>query len=774
MNTPLKVALIAAAVSLAMAGAVQAANVGPGQTKVIAAGDATNWWHVNNGVLMVGPGAKTRNVSTSDGATIRFDHADAELDGYFGISISDASTLEMVGSTAYNGVERALTLGVGYSPIHGYRGGTASIISSTLSGLGLGASVNNGTLRLADTTLEGRADPTTTDMFSGNGLWLISGGKVDITEGSQVVGDNHGIWSEFNLAGGVNPTGMEVVIDASTVEGRTGAAIFVPDDVNHQSDPSEVNFTVRNGGQLKAGNGNLLQVDATDATVGLRLENTALVGNIVSAAGSIVDVALADGARLQGRIQGATSLALADSVWALTGDSTIGALANGSGGHIVLGDGSALHTLTVAGDYHGDGGAITFNTVLAGDDAASDRLVVGGDTSGQTQVVVNNLGGQGAQTVQGIALVDVGGASNGTFDLAGRAVGGQYEYFLRKDAGNGNWYLRSELPTPPNPCDADPSLPDCTTVVPVPVLRPEAGAYLANLQAGGSMFGIGFQARNAGRSTGRAWARVDGARTGFDAVERQLDVHGNRQSLNVGVDLLRGQNGSAAGVMFATGNASSTATNALTGYYARGKVRGNAAGIYATWRAGNAEDANAGFHLDGSLQRARFRNSVDGLALASERYDSGAWQGAIEAGQAFGIHRSATARLYLEPYLQVGRTRWDDVRHTEANGTVVTAGDADGTFGRVGLRLSGVSQWGEGAVQVQPYVSANWLHDGTNRTVHMDGQAIQARIPQGRAEFSGGASLRFGNGWSASAGLTLQHAAGYHQTSAQLGMSYTW
>ncbi|MNN98577.1 AIDA-I autotransporter precursor [compost metagenome] len=54
---------------------------------------------------------------------------------------------------------------------------------------------------------------------------------------------------------------------------------------------------------------------------------------------------------------------------------------------------------------------------------------------------VSNINGAGAQTVNGIRLVQVGGASNGTFALQGRAVGGMYEYFLRKGtpaAANGN------------------------------------------------------------------------------------------------------------------------------------------------------------------------------------------------------------------------------------------------------------------------------------------------------------------------------------------------
>ncbi|MBK0014837.1 autotransporter domain-containing protein, partial [Stenotrophomonas sp. S41] len=65
------------------------------------------------------------------------------------------------------------------------------------------------------------------------------------------------------------------------------------------------------------------------------------------------------------------------------------------------------------------------------------------------------------------------------------------------------------------------------------------------------------------------------------------------------------------------------------------------------------------------------RNRVEGIGLASERYDSRAWQGAVETGYAFRLGIASNGGIYLEPQLQVGYSRWDDDRHTETNGTVV-------------------------------------------------------------------------------------------------------
>lgn len=87
--------------------------------------------------------------------------------------------------------------------------------------------------------------------------------------------------------------------------------------------------------------------------------------------------------------------------------------------------------------------------MLGDDSSATDKLIVTGNTSGDTGVVVNNVRGRGAQTADGIEIVHVGGQSDGNFRLQNRAVAGAWEYFLHKgNAGgtDGNWYLRSELP----------------------------------------------------------------------------------------------------------------------------------------------------------------------------------------------------------------------------------------------------------------------------------------------------------------------------------------
>ena len=140
----------------------------------------------------------------------------------------------------------------------------------------------------------------------------------------------------------------------------------------------------------------------------------------------------------------------------------------------IVAPGNSIGTLTVAGNYVGNGGTLEIESVLGGDNSATDRLVVTGDTSGSTNVRVINVGGTGAQTVEGIKVVDVGGASNGAFSLLGdyviqgqqAVVGGAYAYTLQQNGvstpADGDWYLRSSLVNPPAsaPASAWTAVPD--------------------------------------------------------------------------------------------------------------------------------------------------------------------------------------------------------------------------------------------------------------------------------------------------------------------------
>ncbi|WP_309086696.1 autotransporter outer membrane beta-barrel domain-containing protein, partial [Chelativorans sp.] len=145
----------------------------------------------------------------------------------------------------------------------------------------------------------------------------------------------------------------------------------------------------------------------------------------------------------------------------LGGVGRLGPTTLSSGGTIA--PGNSIGTLTVAGDYVGTGGLLEIETELGDDSSPTDLLHVTGSTSGDTDVRVINLGGSGAQTDEGIRIVQVDGSSDGAFSLLGdyvfqgeqAVVAGAYAYRLYQgsvsDPTDGDWYLRSAAVPDPDP-----------------------------------------------------------------------------------------------------------------------------------------------------------------------------------------------------------------------------------------------------------------------------------------------------------------------------------
>jgi len=123
----------------------------------------------------------------------------------------------------------------------------------------------------------------------------------------------------------------------------------------------------------------------------------------------------------------------------------------------------AGNTIVVNGDYVGQGGEVRLDTVMADDASATDKLKINGNSAGNSYLKIVNSGGAGAQTVEGIKVIEVAGTSLGTFSLLGdyvhngqqAVVQGAYAYKLYQGAPSspqdGNWYLRSQLVTPNTP-----------------------------------------------------------------------------------------------------------------------------------------------------------------------------------------------------------------------------------------------------------------------------------------------------------------------------------
>ncbi|MDG2516491.1 autotransporter outer membrane beta-barrel domain-containing protein [Lysobacter soli] len=612
--------------------------------------------------------------------------------------------------------------------------------------------------------------------------------------GVALSGGASAILTNTMVEAGRNAIGFEAApspLDAEATIVVTGGALHSADaTVGAVSGKGTV--TLADGVQIANGNGTLAQVNP-DAALTLNLDDVQTAGNLAALAGGVLDFNLRNGSSLSGTAFNANNAALdATSLWTLTGNSVVASMHNGGTIAFTAPAGGAFKQLVVDGNYTGDAGRLALNTVLGGDSSTTDKLVVHGDTAGSTDVTINNVGGTGARTANGIQVVQVDGASNGTFTLAGRASAGAYEYLLYKGGvatpADGDWYLRSALRTDPTPTAPDPAetggpAPVAPVVPAAPLYRPEPAAYLANQAASVGMFEHSMHDRmgeaNLGQRgdddrTSAAWARVVRNQMDGTTGEGQLDAGTDVSVLQIGGEIARWNDDSRfhVGVMGGTGRADTDVTSSLLDWRSKGKVIGYNLGVYGTWFA-NATSAT-GLYLDGWLQYGRYDNKVQGDYLAEEHYNASTWAASMEAGYAFALNDDGKTRFFIEPQAQAIFTDYSASQHRESNGTRVDDVEAGGLTTRVGVRFYAHAANAQQNV-VQPFVTLNWWHDNDRNAMSFNDTTLELQWPRDRYETKLGLQAQLGGGWMGWGNLGLVYGArDYRDVTGQLGLNYRW
>ncbi|EJL3596459.1 autotransporter outer membrane beta-barrel domain-containing protein, partial [Salmonella enterica] len=194
----------------------------------------------------------------------------------------------------------------------------------------------------------------------------------------------------------------------------------------------------RGAGTLILGAQNTYSGDTDVQEGALWLAETATIGSAGSAQAINIAANAAFGghnATVNGHVNNLGSLYFADT-FTVNGD-----VVNSSA--MISGSDQPNNTLTIAGNYTGNDGHLYLNTQLGDDSSPTDKLIVTGDTAGSTTLHITNVNGLGAQTVNGIEVIEVGGQSDGDFRLyKGHVDINAWTYTLKQDGGD--WYLRSE------------------------------------------------------------------------------------------------------------------------------------------------------------------------------------------------------------------------------------------------------------------------------------------------------------------------------------------
>lgn len=552
--------------------------------------------------------------------------------------------------------------------------------------------------------------------------------------------------------------------------------------------------------------GDLHAAGATAATSSLPQQNSTITLNMT-------DNSLWSGASYITSVTAGTgviSLQMSDATWNMTNSSTLTDLTLNGGSVVNFGhtDGEPWQTLTINEDFTGNGGKLVFNTVLNDDTSETDKLKVLGNTAGNAFVAVNNIGGTGAQTVEGIEIIEVAGNSDGTFEKAGRIVAGAYDYNVVQKGSN--WYLTSFIPAPPDPEEPDPVDPDpvdpidpdpVDPIIPEPEIpvappvteqqyRPEAGSYLANNYAANTLFMTRLHDRlgetqyidmlTGEKKVTSMWMRNVGAHTRFKDGSGQLKTQSNSYVLQLGGDLAQwssdGLDRWHIGAMAGYANSQNRTQSSLTGYHSRGQVTGYSVGLYGTWYANDAD--KTGTYVDTWMLYNWFDNKVMGQEQATEKYKSSGITASVEAGYSFKLGENERNSYWLQPKAQVV---WMDVQadsHREANGTRVKD-DTDGNLmTRLGVKafINGHNAIDDGkSREFQPFVEANWIHNTQTTSVKMDDVSNDMRGTKNIGELKVGVEGQITprlNVWSNVAQQVGDK--GYSDTRGMLGVKYNF
>ncbi|HAJ9159302.1 TPA: autotransporter outer membrane beta-barrel domain-containing protein [Escherichia coli] len=496
-------------------------------------------------------------------------------------------------------------------------------------------------------------------------------------------------------------------------------------------------------------------------------------------------------------VSGTTTLKLSENtIWNMKDDSVVTHLTNSDSIiNLSYDDGQTFtqgKTLTVKGNYVGDNGQLNIRTVLGDDKSATDRLIVEGNTSGSTTVYVKNAGGSGAATLNGIELITVNGDESPADAFRqgdARIAAGAFEYQLKQQGKN--WYLTSYQSV--NEEDNSSEGNSESTETPTPVLRPEAGSYVANLAAANTLFVMRLNDR-AGETryidpvteqerSSRLWLRQIGGHNAWRDSNGQLRTTSHRYVSQLGADLLTGgftdSDSWRLGVMAGYARDYNSTHSSVSDYRSKGSVRGYSAGLYATWFADDI--SKKGAYIDAWAQYSWFKNSVKGDELAYESYSAKGATVSLEAGYGFALNKSfgleaAKYTWIFQPQAQAIWMGVDHNAHTEANDSRIENDANNNIQTRLGFRSFIRTQEknsGPHGDDFEPFVEMNWIHNSKDFAVSMNGVKVEQDGARNLGEIKLGVNGNLNPAASVWGNVGVQLGDnGYNDTAVMVGLKY--
>jgi fibronectin-binding autotransporter adhesin len=468
----------------------------------------------------------------------------------------------------------------------------------------------------------------------------------------------------------------------------------------------------------------------------------------------------------------------------------------------IVAPGNSIGTLTVAGNYTGNGGTLQVETALGGDASPTDRLVVTGNTAGSTNVKVINVGGSGAQTVEGIKIVDVGGASNGTFALLGdyvirgqqAVVGGAYAYTLQKNGvstpADGDWYLRSSLI---NPATSAPASAAPLYQPGVPLYENYGQVLLGMNQAPSLQQRVGNRYWGGSEAMARAgidkpptadgswtqsafWGRIEGGQGELRPSNTTGSTYNaDETKAQVGLDGVALDSDRGRLIVGLTAQYGLT-TAYINSFFGNGRIRaeGTGVGATATWYGSD------GFYVDGQAQTMFYRSDLSSALVGSMTHgnEGFGYTFSVEGGKRIAVGNGFS----LTPQAQLSYAKVDFEPFADRFGALVSLGNADSLLGRAGLSLNHQNVWndGSGIVRSDVYAIGNLQYEFLNGArIDVAGTGFASANDRLWGSIGGGGAYGWANGRYAVFGeityrASLENAGDNHSYKATGGFRVTW
>ncbi|MGZ2426290.1 autotransporter family protein [Rhizobium laguerreae] len=621
-----------------------------------------------------------------------------------------------------------------------------------------------------------------TSGFSGvGGLTVTGGGVFSLLSNSVYTGE-----TQIDFGSGLALSGAGAIVNSSRVvaDGTFDVSAAAAPTIQSLAGGGSVllgaqTLTIANGNDTFAGviggTGGLTVTGGSQTLSGVNTYTgaTTVSGGRLSVNGSITSPVTTSGAGILG------------------GTGTIFGDVTNAG---VLAPGNSIGTLTIAGNYTGTGGTLEIETILGGDASPSDRLVVTGNTAGTTDVTVVNLGGGGAQTVEGIKIIDVGGISAGNFSLLGNyvfegdqaVVGGAYGYRLYQGGvstpADGDWYLRSTV------LDAAGVAIGPIYAPGVPVYEAYAGVLQSLNEFGTLRQRTGGWVLDGDRSADQdgntaatgIQTRIGGNRSQFEPESSTTgtDYDVSSWTLQAGVDgMLRESEAGAliGGINFHMNTASAD----ISSRFGKGDIDTTGYGFDGTltWYG------NGGFYLDTQAAVTWYDSDLKSSTLQTSLADGNDGFGygfSVEAGQKVAL----TSQWSLTPQAQLAYSSVRFDSFTDAYGADVSLDDGDSLTGRLGISADFDSEWKDDAGKTSRstlYGIANLYYDFldgsdvdvSGTSVVSENQALWGGLGMGGGSLSW-SDERYSAHGEAFARTSLKDFGDSNAIGAKIGFSVKW